>query len=103
MDTLPKRLASALPPGSVRTSAPVRRLSRNGANSPWLVELLDGPPLEADAVIVTTEAHSTARIIDSADSGLALQLRGIPYASSVIVSVAYRRDQIAHPLDGFGV
>jgi oxygen-dependent protoporphyrinogen oxidase len=103
MDTLPRRLASVLALGSVRTSSPVRRLSRNGAISPWIVELLDGPPLEADAVIVTTEAHSTARMIDSPDAGLALQLRGIPYASSVIVNVAYRRDQIQHPLDGFGV
>ena len=103
MGTLPGRLASSLPEGAVRTSAPVRRLSRNGSNSPWLIELLDGPPLEADAVIVTTEAHATARMIDSADAGLALQLRGIPYASSVIVNLAYRRDQIQHPLDGFGV
>jgi oxygen-dependent protoporphyrinogen oxidase len=103
MDALPRTLESALPPGTVRTSSPVRRLSRNGAASPWLVELLDGPPLEADAVIVTTEAHSTARIIDAEDPGLALQLRAIPYASSVIVSVAYQRDQIQHPLDGFGV
>jgi len=37
------------------------------------------------------------------DPGLALQLRAIPYASSVIVNVAYRRDQVQHPLDGFGV
>jgi protoporphyrinogen/coproporphyrinogen III oxidase len=103
MDVLPRTLASALPAGTVRTSSPVRRLSRNGAASPWLVELLNGPPLEADAVIVTTEAHSTARIIDAEDPGLALQLRAIPYASSVIVSVAYQRDQIQHPLDGFGV
>ncbi len=33
---------------------------------------------------------------------LALQLRAIPYASSLIVNIAYRRDQISHPLDGFG-
>ncbi|HEU5117342.1 MAG TPA: protoporphyrinogen oxidase, partial [Isosphaeraceae bacterium] len=33
---------------------------------------------------------------------LALQLRSIPYASSAIVQVAYRRDQVSHPLDGFG-
>ena len=64
---------------------------------------LTGPPVEADAVIVTTEAHSTARMIDMEDPGLALQLRAIPYASSVIVNVAYRRDQVQHPLDGFGV
>ena len=53
-------------------------------------------------MIVTTEAHATARMIDAADPSLALQLRAIPYASSVIVNVAYRRDQIQHPLDGFG-
>jgi len=103
MNVLPRTLAAALPPGTVRTNSAVRRLSRNGAASPWLIELLDGPPLEADAVIVTTEAHSTARMIDMEDPGLALQLRAIPYASSVIVNVAYRRDQIQHPLDGFGV
>ncbi len=103
MDTLPRTLASALPPGTVRTNCPVRRITRNGAVSPWLVELLDGPPLEADAVIMTTEAHATARMIDSEDPALALQLRAIPYASSVITSVAYRRDQVQHPLDGFGV
>ena len=34
---------------------------------------------------------------------LALQLRSIPYASSAIVTVAYPRDRVAHPLDGFGV
>jgi oxygen-dependent protoporphyrinogen oxidase len=102
MDVLPRTLAATLLPGTVRTSSPVRRLSRNGAVSPWLVELLDGPPLEADAVVVTTEAHSTARMIDAQDAALALQLRAIPYASSAIVNVAYHRDQIQHPLDGFG-
>ena len=81
----------------------MRRISRNEPVSPWLVELLDGPPLEADAVIVATEAHAAARFLDAQDPGLALQLRAIPYASSLIVNVAYRRDQIQHPLDGFGV
>ncbi len=103
MDTLPNALAGALPAGSVRTNAAVRRISRNDPVSPWVVELLDGPPLEADAVIIATEAHAAARFLDSQDPMLALQLRAIPYASSLIVNIAYRRDQISHPLDGFGV
>src|SRR4029079_13437065 len=70
--------------------------------SPWLVELLDGPPLEADSVVVATESHAAARFLDAQDAALALQLRAIPYASSLIVNIAYRRDQISHPLDGFG-
>ena len=80
----------------------MRRISRNEPVSPWLVELLDGPPLEADAVVVATEAHAAARFLDAQDPALALQLRAIPYASSLIVNIAYRRDQISHPLDGFG-
>ena len=102
MGGLPAALAAALPTGCVRLNTAVRRIVRNEPVSPWLVELLDGPPLEADAVVLTTEAHATARLIDAQDPALALQLRAIPYASSVIVNVAYRRDQIQHPLDGFG-
>jgi protoporphyrinogen/coproporphyrinogen III oxidase len=103
MDTLPWSLASALEPGTVRTNVAVRRVTRNEPISPWLVELLDGPPIEADAVILATEAHAAARLLDYQDPALALQLRAIPYASSIIVNVAYRRDQVSHPLDGFGV
>jgi oxygen-dependent protoporphyrinogen oxidase len=102
MDVLPRTLADQLPPGAVRTGSAVRRLSRGGPSSCWHVELLDGPALEADAVIVTTESHATARMIDAEDPAMALQLRAIPYASSVVVNIAYRRDQIQHPLDGFG-
>jgi protoporphyrinogen/coproporphyrinogen III oxidase len=102
MGELPAALAAALPPGTIRTNTAVRRIIRNEPVSPWLVELLDGPPIEADAVLLTTEAHAAARLIDAQDPGLALHLRAIPYASSIIVNVAYRRDQIQHPLDGFG-
>jgi oxygen-dependent protoporphyrinogen oxidase len=102
MDTLPKGLAAALPPGTVHTGTAVRRISRNEPVSSWLVELLDGPPLEADAIVVATEAHAAARFLDAQDPVLALQLRAIPYASSLIANIAYRRDQISHPLDGFG-
>jgi len=102
MDTLPRALAAALPPGTVRLGAAVRRIGRPDPVSPWRVETLDGPPIDANAVVLTTEAHASARMIDGFDPGLALDLRAIPYASSAVVNVAYRRDQVAHPLDGFG-
>jgi oxygen-dependent protoporphyrinogen oxidase len=102
MDTLPRALAAALPEGTVRTGAAVRRLSRPDPVSPWVVDLLDGPPIEASAVVLATEAHAAARLVDGFDPDLALRLRAIPYASSAIVNIAYRRDQVAHPLDGFG-
>jgi oxygen-dependent protoporphyrinogen oxidase len=103
MDTLPNALLRALPPRTVRTGTSVRRISRPDPGKPWRVELLDGPPIEAGAVILTTEAHASARLLDGFDPELALQLRSIPYASSAIVTVAYPKDRVAHPLDGFGV
>ena len=102
MGVLPQTLADALPPRTIRTSTAVRRISRSGSNQTWRVELLDGPPIEANGVILTTEAHASARLIDGFDPELAQGLRSIPYASSAIVTVGYRRDQIAHSLNGFG-
>lgn len=102
MDTLPRALAAALPGGAVRTGVAARRVHRPDPRGPWRVELLDGPPLEADAVLIATEAHAAARLVDGVDAELALTLRSIPYASSAIVQLAYRRDQVRHPLDGFG-
>jgi len=102
MGTLPRTLAAGLPSRCVRLGTAVRRISRPDPGKPWRVELLDGPPIEAGGVVLTTEAHASARLIDGVDPELALQLRSIPYASSAIVTVGYRRDQIRHPLDGFG-
>lgn len=103
MAALPRSLVQALPAGTVRTSTAARRVVRTESPAPrWRVELLDGPPLEADAVVLAVEAHASARLVDALDPDLALHLRSIPYASSAIVTLAYRRDQVAHPLDGFG-
>jgi oxygen-dependent protoporphyrinogen oxidase len=102
MDRLPQALAASLPAGVVRLETPVRRVVRNDPVSPWSVELLDGTSIDASAVVLTTESHAAARLLDVEDPALALQLRAIPYASSIIVNIAYRRDQIQHPLDGFG-
>ncbi|QDV35948.1 protoporphyrinogen oxidase [Tautonia plasticadhaerens] len=103
MDTLPETLAGALPRGAIRRSSPVRRVARQGPEGTWRVELLDGPALEARAVILAVEAHAAARLIDGEAPDLALDLRSIPYASSAIVQLGYPRDRVSHPLDGFGL
>ncbi len=102
METLPRTLAAALPEGTIQAETPVRRVLRPDPKGLWKVELLDGSVIEAAAVLVTSEAHAAARLLDTLDPDLALHLRSIPYASSVVANVAYRRDAVAHPLDGFG-
>ena len=77
MDMLPEALEAGSATGDGATpGTAVRRISRNEPVSPWLVELLDGPPLEADAVVVATEAHAAARFLDAQDPALALAAPG---------------------------
>ncbi len=103
MDLLPKTLEASLPAGSLRTNTPVRRLLKSEHTNDWRVELLDGTTIQASAVILAAEAHASARLIDPCDQELARLLRTIPYASSLVVNVAYKRNAIKHPLNGFGV
>ncbi len=100
MEELVRALGARLPPGSVRFKVRVTDVAR--ADGRWRVATQDGDVLAADGVILTPEAHQTARLLRYLDPSLALLLEGIPYASSATVTFAYRRAAIRHPLDGFG-
>jgi len=70
--------------------------------APWSVALEDGTCLEADGVIITGPSRHAARLLMGVDKALAEQLSAVQYASSAVVHLAYRREQIGHPLDAFG-
>ncbi len=75
----------------------------NGRGIPcWSVELEDGTSMEADGVIITGPSPHASRLLTGVDTELAEQLSAIQYASSAVVHLAYRREQVAHPLDAFG-
>jgi protoporphyrinogen/coproporphyrinogen III oxidase len=65
------------------------------------VELIDGEVVSADGVIVATPAYVTAALLADLDLGLASALAEIPYASSVVVTLAFSRADVV-PLDGYG-
>ena len=100
MQSLVDALAQRLPEGSVQLGRSLESLQRNGDQ--WRLVLSGGETIEADAVVLATPAHRSASCVAAFDERLAAQLRGIPYASSATVSLAYRDDQIPRPLDGFG-
>jgi len=66
------------------------------------VILDQGPALRAEAVIFATPAHVTARLIKGFHAELAEALQAIPYVSTATVSLAFRRADVPHALDGFG-
>ena len=68
----------------------------------YRVKLSDGTFREADAIVLATPSFVTGKVIQGLDPKLSEILLTIPYVSSATVSLAYRRPQIHHPLDGFG-
>jgi oxygen-dependent protoporphyrinogen oxidase len=97
MQTLVDQLTKRLPEGTVRVATAIGGLRRR-EDGKWLV----GHDDPWDAVIVATPAPVAARLVTDAVPRLAAELAGIPYASTAIVNLIYRREDIPHPLNGFG-
>lgn len=68
----------------------------------YTIRLEKGETFEAEAVILATPAYATAYLVVGLDPELAQALKGIPYASTVTVSVAYPLRDIPRPLNGYG-
>jgi oxygen-dependent protoporphyrinogen oxidase len=107
MQTLVDVLAERLPKEFVRLSTRVRGLSP-GAEGTGRIEMASGSGaatgevVEADAVCLALPAPQAAALLEPFAPDLAALLAAIPYASAMTMSLAYRRADVPHPLDGFG-
>ena len=102
VQVLTDALAARLPEGAVRLNTKVASLSPRPGARRWSLTTDAGETLEADAVCLALPAYASARLLRETDDGLADELDAIPYASTATVNLAYRREDIPHPLDGFG-
>jgi len=90
-------LAAALradPRAELRTGAPVQTIARDG--DLWRVDG-DGP---FHAVIAAAPAHATAPALPDAE--LAAEVAAIPYSPMAVITLGFRRQDVGHPLQGFG-
>jgi oxygen-dependent protoporphyrinogen oxidase len=106
MQTLTDRLVERLgKQGVVIRRDRAERLTRVGSRWQVTVDAGEGSvdTLMADGVIVATRAPAAAVLLAGVDPSLAADLAGIVYAGSVIVSLGFARDEVAHPLDAAGL
>lgn len=100
MSTLPQALAGELA-DALTLDAEAERVER--VASLWEVALRDGRQLRAPALILALPAHRLGelRVPSTLAPGVST-LAETPYASVVVVTLGYKREQVRHPLDGFG-
>jgi oxygen-dependent protoporphyrinogen oxidase len=99
MKTLVEALLKKIPEGSIKTGVTVEGIKE--AYDGWEVATGEGI-VGAAGVIITTAAYITAGLLENAAGECAALLRKIEYASTAIVILAYRKEQIETELDSFG-
>lgn len=105
METLPRTIAARLPEGTVVTGAEAREiipLEDEGWRVTWQGEHGVESAL-AKRVILALPAPAVAQLIQPFAAAASRILKGIPYAPIASVGLGYRRAQVQHPLDGFGM
>ena len=107
LSSLVEALVARLPAGSLQLGARADALIQLPGGR-WQINWSPGAgqasaTWSGDAVILAVPAPAAGRLTQSTSAPLATELAAIEYAEAVVVSLGFRRDQIAHPLDGFGV
>lgn len=97
--TLPTALARELA-DDITTGVAVKRVRRNGAG--FTVDALDGQSVQARSVIIATQPHVAAGLLDGLDAPGADATAAISAPPLAVAFLGYRRDQVEHPLDGLG-
>ncbi len=97
IDTLAQRLT-----GDLRLNTRVANIEPSG-HGRYRVTTDDGETLDADALVLTAPAYTTADLIRPLASDAADRLASIRYVSTGTISLAYPADAIRRPLHGFGL
>jgi oxygen-dependent protoporphyrinogen oxidase len=99
LQMLPLRLAEGLG-DHLRLNCPVRSLAPEGHG--FRVQLQDGQAITAEKVVLTIPASASARLMQGFAPETATALEAIPYPPVALVHSLYRKEDVAHALDGFG-
>jgi protoporphyrinogen/coproporphyrinogen III oxidase len=97
LEELPKRLAREI--GDVRTGVVCATVSREDG---FFRVATSAGPVEAERVVLAVPADATARLLEEATAGASRVFAEIPYAAVAVVSLGWRREDVEHPLGGFG-
>jgi len=95
--TLPRRLADAVPVATRSAARALRRRQEGG----FVVDT-DEAAWAAPRVVVALPASAAAELLAEVTAGASLPLAEVPCAPVAVTAYGFRREQVAHPLDGFG-
>ncbi len=100
LQALVETLGDKIGRDKIQLNCGLRTISSSAAR--WKLVTCSGHSQEADVVVLAAPAKSVSGIISSLDSSLSANLASIEHTSSAILNLLFDRNDITHPLDGFG-
>jgi oxygen-dependent protoporphyrinogen oxidase len=100
VDELRKKIGE-YPHINLAVNSKAELLTRDPDNH-WNVRTNDQRTIKADGVCLALPSYAAAKLLQTTNPTLASRLDQIQFASTATVNLAYRRNGIAHPLNGFG-
>lgn len=101
MGDLVDALVAQMPPtAALHRQSPVARVARDGSG--FVVESA-AAIWRARVVVLAAPAHVSAPLVEPLSKALADALATIRFASTATVLLGFRRDDVKHPLDGYGL
>lgn len=103
MQELTDAIADAAGRERIHTGVAVAGITRESGGRRYRLAFVDGREQDvADSVVIATEGWAAARLTKDVDPEMSAALAEIPHTSCATVSMAFKRADIAHPLDWFG-
>ena len=103
LQSLPETIASLLE-DSFKINSRVKKITKSGDLYYVKVQLEDGTSkqFQSRSVIVAVPADSASEILSELDEDFSEGISSLPYAPIAVVSLGYKKEDVGHPLNGFG-
>jgi protoporphyrinogen/coproporphyrinogen III oxidase len=99
LDVLTRRLVNQLSP-IIKTNKKAERIHRR--EDSWDIVDQNGIAVQARQVVIACPTYAAAPMFADFDREIAEAFSAFPYAPIVVLATGHRREDVVHPLDGFG-
>ena len=93
-------ISDSLPEGALLRGEGVQALRKEGEH--YVLRLGSGEEVSASACLLAIPLRAAERLIENVSPDVADLLAGIPTVSTAVVFLGFRREQVRHPLNGYG-
>ncbi|MFO0886277.1 MAG: protoporphyrinogen oxidase, partial [Pirellulales bacterium] len=103
MGRIAEAIVNKLPAGTIRTSTAVTHLAEDKIHGGWLVTCEgENKPTHYDAVVMAVPGPVMTRLLSPALPKLGSLFEKCEHAGCSVAVMGVRKDQLKHPLNGFG-